>query len=367
MKVLALHLPQYHVIPENNEWWGNGFTDWVNVKKAKPLFKGHEQPLIPYKYNYYDMTNVDTIKTQAETANKFGIYGFIYYHYWFNGKKLLEKPCEILLKNQEIKTNYCFCWANETWARTWDGKEKEILIKQTFGGIEDWKSHIKYLINFFKDERYIKINNRPIMFFYSCNRIDNFNNMIEYWNEELKKYGFDNLLVVEFVNSFNSGKHNINSDIITEFEPLNTARYSVSNICKLKRFICKRIGIIDFLSYDYIWKCLLNNKKSYGNKKIFRSAFVNFDNSPRKGKKSLIMKDASPEKFKAYLADLIKLKNRNYDDSFLIINAWNEWAEGAVLEPSENYGYKYLEAVRSVLNEFNNNNDIATLNNTYNH
>ena len=353
MKVLALHLPQYHVIPENNEWWGNGFTDWVNVKKAKPLFDGHEQPLIPFEYNYYDMTDINTIKTQTGLAKEYGIYGFCYYHYWFNGKLLLEKPCELLLKNKEIDTNYCFCWANETWARTWDGKDTEILIKQTFGGVEDWDKHIQYLIKFFQDKRYIKIDNRPMMFFYSCSRIKDFNKMIDYWNEKLRQYGFENLYVVEFINSFNSGKLNIKSDVITEFEPLNTARYTVSNICKLKRFICKKFGLTDFLDYDYIWTCLLKNNKNYNNKKIFRSAFVNFDNSPRKGKKSLIMKGASPEKFKNYLSKLARLKNRSYDDNFLIINAWNEWAEGAVLEPSENYAFKYLEAVRDVMRSLN--------------
>lgn len=353
MKILALHLPQYHVIPENNEWWGNGFTDWVNVKKAKPLFRGHEQPLIPYKHYYYDMTDVNTLRIQAKTAEKYRVYGFIYYHYWFNGKKLLEKPCELLLQHNDIKTNYCFCWANETWARTWDGKDTEILIRQTFGGIDDWEKHIYYLIKFFQDKRYIKINNRPVMFFYSCNRIENFNKMIDYWNKKLKEVGFEDLFVVEFVNSFNSGTHDIMSDVITEFEPLNTARYSVSNLCKLKRLLCKKIGLTDFLDYDYIWNCLLNNNRNFNNKKIFRSAFVNFDNSPRKGKKSLIMKGANPYKFKNYLNKLVKASNRNFDDTFLIINAWNEWAEGAVLEPSENYGFGYLEAVKSVMEDVN--------------
>ena len=353
MKVLALHLPQYHIIPENNEWWGNGFTDWVNVKKAKPLFNGHEQPLIPYKHNYYDMADINTIRRQANLAKSYGIYGFCYYHYWFNGKLLLEKPCELLLENKNIDINYCFCWANETWARTWDGKDTEILIKQTFGGIEDWEKHIQYLIKFFHDKRYIKINNRPLMFFYSCSRIKDFNNMIDYWNKKLEQFGFEKIFVVEFVNSFNSGKSKISSDVITEFEPLNTARYTVSNFCKLKRLICKKIGLTDFLDYDYIWTCLLKNHKNYNNKKIFRSAFVDFDNSPRKGKKSLIMKGASPEKFKWYLNKLVRLKNRNYDDNFLIINAWNEWAEGAVLEPSENYGFQYLEAVKDVMKSLN--------------
>ena len=130
MKILALHLPQYHSIPENDKWWGEGFTDWNNVKKAKPLFEGHQQPIVPLNNNYYDMTKPETLQFQADLANEYGVHGFIYYHYWFNGKLLLEKPCEVLLEHSEIQNHYCFCWANETWARTWDGHDTDILIKQ---------------------------------------------------------------------------------------------------------------------------------------------------------------------------------------------------------------------------------------------
>lgn len=350
MKILAMHLPQYHVIPENDVWWGNGFTDWFNVKKAKPLYEGHQQPVVPLGENYYDMTDVETIKHQAELAEKYGVYGFCYYHYWFNGKLLLEKPCEILLEHPEINNHFCFCWANETWARTWDGKDTDILIKQVFGGEEDWKAHIEYLIPFFKDQRYIKINSRPVMFFYSCIRIEEFNKMIDYWNRYLEKEGMESIYVVEFVNSFNNGKKDIHSDVLVEFEPHCASRYSISNIIKAKRMICKKLGLTDFLSYDYIWKRLINNKETYGGKKLWRGAFVGFDNSPRKGKKGMIIKGGTPKKFHKYLLELSNDKKRNYDDSFMVINAWNEWAEGAVMEPTEQNKYGYLNAIKK-LNE----------------
>lgn len=348
MKVLAMHLPQYHSIPENDEWWGKGFTDWINVKKAKPLFKGHQQPVVPLNNNYYDMTDINTINSQAQMARKYGVYGFCYYHYWFNGKMLLEKPCEILKDHKEVDINYCFCWANETWARTWDGKEKDILIQQAFGGKKDWKAHIEYLIPFFKDNRYIKIDNRPVMFFYSCIRIEDFNQMIDYWNGILESQGLNKIYVVEFVNSFNNGKNEINSDVLVEFQPHCVTRYTVSNLIKAKRLICKKAGLTDFLSYDYVWKKLINNKEKYNGKKLWRSAFVGFDNTPRKGKKGMVIKDSAPDKFKEYLSELVNDTKRNYDDSFLVINAWNEWAEGAVLEPTEQNGYSYLEAIKTV-------------------
>lgn len=348
MKILAMHLPQYHEIPENNEWWGDGFTDWDNVKRAKPIYKNHNQPIIPLNKNYYNMTDVKTLKWQSDIAEQYGVYGFCYYHYWFNGKKLLEKPCEILLLHKEIKQNYCFCWANETWARTWDGKDTDILIEQTFGGKQDWKNHIEYLIPFFKDERYIKQDGRPVMFFYSCARIEKFNEMIKYWNSILKSIGIKDIYVVEFINSFNTGKEDIKSDVLLEFEPHCATRYSVSNFIKAKRVLCKKLGITDYLSYDYVWKCILNNKEDYYGKTLWRGAFVGFDNSPRKGKKGMIIRNGTPEKFEKYLKELVNQTNRNYNDSFVVVNAWNEWAEGAILEPTEENSYHYLEALKRV-------------------
>ena len=348
MKILALHLPQYHRIKENDLWWGEGFTDWVNVKKAKPLFKNHQQPLIPLNENYYDMTNVNTLIWQAKISKSYGIYGFCYYHYWFKGKKLLEKPCEILLEHPEIDQKYCFCWANETWSRTWDGKEKDILIKQEYGGISDWDEHFLYLSNFFRDSRYIKVNNKPVIFIYSCDRLYKVDEMIAYWRQKAIENGFNGLYIAEFINTFNSGYNRHDTDVVVEFEPLYTARYSVSNWCKFKRLLRKKTGYIDYLDYDYIWNCLLNNNRDY-NKKVLRSAFVNFDNSPRKKNCSTVILDSNPKKFKKYINVLFNKSDRNYDDEFCVINAWNEWAEGAVLEPSEQYKYEYLSVLQEII------------------
>ncbi len=348
MKVIAMHLPQYHSIPENDKWWGKGFTDWNNVKKAKPLFKGHQQPLIPLDDNYYNMMDIETLTYQSSLAKKFGIYGFCYYHYWFNGKMLLEKPCELLLNHPEIDQNFCMCWANETWSRTWDGKDNDILIKQEFGGVDDWRDHINYLLQFFKDSRYIKINNRPVMFFYSCSRIDNFNEMIAYWDQVLNNEGIENIYVVEFINSFNNGKHNINSDVLVEFEPHCALRYNVSNFTKAKRIAFKKMGWTELLSYDDVWEKILNNKETYNGKKLWRGAFVSFDNSPRKGKKGMIIIESNPKKFGKYLKQLCNDKERNYVDDIVVVNAWNE---GAILEPSKQNGYGYLEQIKRLVQD----------------
>lgn len=348
-KVLALYLPQYHRIPENDEWWGEGFTDWVNVRKARPLFSGHRQPVTPLHSNYYDLSQAAAIREQAALARKYGVYGFCCYHYWFNGKKLLEKPCELLLQHPDIDINYCFCWANESWARTWDGKEHDVLIKQEYGREPDWENHFGYLLKFFQDDRYIKIDNKPLVFIYSCQRIEGFEEMTACWRRLACQHGFSGLYIAEFVNSFNSGMNRYATDVIVEFEPLCTTRYAISAWAKAKRLLCKKRGNIDLQDYDDLWSCLLHNRRVY-NKKIWRSGFVSWDNSPRKGNRAMIVQGAAPEKFAGYIAELLQSTARDYDDRFLLINAWNEWAEGAVLEPTEQDEYGYLQALSNVLN-----------------
>lgn len=341
MKFLAYNLPAFHRIPENDLWWGEGFTEWDNVKKGKKLYKRHQNPLRPKEF--YDLSKKEEVIKQAVQAKKFGIDGFIYYHYWFNGKLLFEKPCEII-RDSDIDFTYCFCWANETWSRTWDGKNNEILIKQTFGGEEDWENHIKYLITFFKDDKYIKINGRPVLFIYSASRIPYFNKMISFWNSFLNNKGFGNLYVVEAINSFNLTVFSEFTDAVTEFEPHYTLRKKINVFTKGYRFLCKKFAVNEVFGYDFVWKKMLKRNETYNGKTIFRSCFVGWDNTPRKGKAGMIINGSSPEKFEKYLVDLINLNNRNYSE-YLIINAWNERGEGAVLEESEQYGTQYLEAV----------------------
>jgi lipopolysaccharide biosynthesis protein len=165
IRSIAIHLPQYHTIPENDEWWGEGFTEWTNVKKAKPLFEGHHQPHVPLSNNYYDLSENKALCKQAELAKKYGIDGFCFYHYWFNGKKLLEKPLEQMLERGTPDFPFMLCWANENWTRTWDGMDKHILMKQEYG-FEDDEAHFDYLLPFFKDDRYIKIDGKPVFLVY---------------------------------------------------------------------------------------------------------------------------------------------------------------------------------------------------------
>jgi hypothetical protein len=348
MKTYALNLPQYYTFPENDKWWGKGFTEWTNVRRAKPLYNGHVQPLVPLNSHYYDLSDPKELVRQHKLASTFGIDGFIYYHYWFNGKMLLEKPVENLLLTPGATQEFCLCWANEPWTRTWDGKDREILMPQTFGGVEDWKKHIEYFLPFFKDNRYIRINGKPVLFVYSPRKIPDFDKMIAYWNSFLRANQIPGLYLIEFISTFNPRAFSKASESVLEFEPLFSAHYEVSRYHQAKRFVNKKLGRTDFLDYDYLWHQLLQKDRCYDGRTILRSAFTNFDNSPRKAERAFITKGASPEKFERYFSKLVNHTRTDQLD-INVINAWNEWGEGAILEPTQQSQYRWLEAVKNVV------------------
>jgi lipopolysaccharide biosynthesis protein len=352
-KIIALHLPQFHTIPENDEWWGKGFTEWTNTKKAKPLFEGHNQPREPLNDNYYNLLDKEAIKWQVELAKKYGVHGFCYYHYWFEGKLLLEKPVEILLEEKEIDFPFCFCWANGSWTRTWNGAEKDVIMPQLYGDESDWKDHFNYLIKFFKDPRYIKVDNKPMLVLYISSAMSNGDEMIKLWNKLCIEEGFDGIYVVEEVNSHQSDYCLKNSEAYIEFEPL----YTVSTLNKLsktrlqvraKQALRKFLGlniVWQVYNYDSIWNKILNRRRTAKDKKVFLGAFVDWDNTARRGIDSLIFTDVTPEKFGYYLKKQIEIAN-DIKSEYLFINAWNEWAEGTYLEPDKKNGYKFLEQVK---------------------
>lgn len=199
MKVIAFYLPQFHETPENNEWWGQGFTEWNNMKAAKPLFEGHNQPRIPLNNNYYNLLDEKTLEWQTKIAKEHGVYGFCCYHYWFGSKMLLEKPMEIYLKDKNCDLPFCFCWANETWTNAWAAEtesDRKTLIKQEYGDKEEWERHFQYLLPFFKDERYIKEGNKPLFVIYRPQYITELSARLAYYNKRAQEEGFDGLVFV---------------------------------------------------------------------------------------------------------------------------------------------------------------------------
>lgn len=350
-KILVFYLPQYHEIEENNKWWGKGFTEWVNVKSGKPLFKNHYQPKVPYKENYYDLSKASALIEQAKLAENYGVDGFCFYHYWFKGKKLLEKPAEILLENPEIKMPYCFSWANETWSRRWNGSENEVLIKQEYGDKTDWEEHFQYLLPFFKDSRYICFEDKPILLLYRAFDIEKCDEMISYWNERIVEEGFKGIYIIETLGGFQKNGCISNSSAYVEFEPLYTLRSNVNFFNRLYRYIfihCKlsKIGFIDCASYDAIWKKILSRKRQ-DNKKTYLGAFPGWDNTARRKRNGLVVKGSDPQKFEKYFLQQYR-NSMMMDNEFIFINAWNEWGEGAYLEPDNKYEFQMLQAIKNV-------------------
>lgn len=353
MKIIAFYLPQFHSIPENDRWWGNGFTEWDNVRRTKSLFKGHNQPEVPIDKNYYNLLDDSVQINQSHLAKKYGVDGFCYYHYWFDGKLLLEKPMEKMLQNKNIDIPFCICWANETWARTWDGNESDILIKQNYEeGFEGWKKHFDYLLPFLLDSRYIKHNNKPMLLLYKPQLIKNLDKLMDCWNQLALKAGFSGIYWgYQHRSAFDYELDRLDFGI--EFEPFFTVR-EIENEEKetistgkikfkntIEKIHRKIHGLPIIYDYDAVWERILKRNPKHSN--IMPGAFTSWDNTPRKGKDGVVFFEATPEKFGQYIRKQLIHAKTTYKADYLFINAWNEWAEGAHLEPDERFKYQYLE------------------------
>ncbi len=377
MKVLAFYLPQFHNIPENDKWWGDGFTEWTNVKAAKPIYDGHNQPKVPLNENYYNLLDDNTKIWQAKLAKEYGIYGFCYYHYWFNGKLLLEKPMEQMLRNAEIDIPFCICWANEAWTKAWVNKEKEVLLPQKYGKKEEWKKHFDYLLPFFKDNRYIKEDNKPLFVIYRPSVMRCVFKMTKYWDALAKKEGFNGIKFLCVTNDLyiNDTKNYRCFDGIIEWQPhtAKSIKRITGNKCidflkkmRRKAFNFKEsiTGVDElktdamagkvrkkrqFQDYDEVWKEIIDMHPI--SPKSIPGAFVRWDNSPRHHENATIIKGETPQKFYEYLKCQIEHAKAEYHSDYIFMYAWNEWAEGGYLEPDEEYGYGYLEAIRDALND----------------
>lgn len=369
MKILAFYLPQFHEIPENNEWWGEGFTEWTNVKKAKPLFDGHYIPRVPLNNNYYDLSNPEVQMWQVNLARKYGVYGFCMYHYWFNGHLLLEKPVNQYLEHKELNLPFCFSWANEYWTNGWVSSENKILIAHDNKDKSDWIDHFNYFLPFFKDERYIKIDGKPLLILYFPNILQKCNEMIECWRKMAVENGFPGIEILyqkamtHFDNSFD--KSHFDGGI--EFQPgyskiknrsnakraYRLFRFKMGNYIKLKLGVSRKKDEekekVRIRDYDLQWKDILDCVPD--NDRMYPGAFVDWDNTPRKGNRGSVYKTATPQKFKGYLSKQIKRTKEIYHKDILFLFAWNEWGESGYLEPDEKWGYGYLEAIHDALEE----------------
>jgi lipopolysaccharide biosynthesis protein len=351
VKAIAFYLPQFHPFKENDEWWGRGFTEWTNVCKAVPNFNGHYQPQRPIHFGYYDLRVKEIMEEQSRIAQEYGIHGFSYYFYWFSGKVLMELPLDNMLNNPKVNIPFCLTWANENWSRRWDGQEHEILISQNHS-LEDSKNFIKYLIKYFKDDRYIKIDNKPVLIVYRADIIPKIKEITELWRSILIENGFPGIYLIASQTFGIRDPRPLGFDAAVEFPPhtISSGEISGSLPSLSKEFEGK------VYSYDQI----VNNevKKVDPEYKLFRTAMLSWDNTARRQNNSHIMANFSIKRYKQWLSNIVNRTHNSRllaeNEKFIFINAWNEWAEGTHLEPDSKYGFKYLQATYDVLRNYGN-------------
>jgi len=362
-RTIAFFLPQFHETKENNEWWGKGFTEWTNVKNAEPCYKGHIQPRVPLNDNYYNLLEKETMIWQTKLVNDAGMEGLCYYHYWFKGRKILEKPAENLLEWKDIPQKFCFSWANESWKRTWDKTEGNdwnevldkkyndesrdrgngVLLEQNYGTEEDWIEHFDYLLPFFKDERYITYNGRPVFIIYRPSKIECLDEMLKCWQERAKAAGINKIYIIATNESVKLSPY---IDASLCYEPSYTMNHDMHFRYRIRDKVAgviKKHNITFLRKYNYVLFLREILKREIKEEKNFPGIFVGFDDTPRRGKNGAVFKNVSSEVFGDAYSQLLRKVN---DDDFVFITAWNEWAEGAYLEPDAINGTKWLDTIK---------------------
>ncbi len=366
-KIIAMYLPQYHETEENNRWWGEGFTDWVSTKNAEPLYRGHNQPRVPLDENYYDLSQVNVLKEQTQMAKQYGIDGFCFYHYWFSSSfKTLYKPAENYLQHSEIDFPFMFAWDNSSWIRTWSkfkknanawspkkdsatdsGEDNGVLAQLEYGNSEDWKIHFDYLLPFFQDNRYIKVSNRPVFIFWNNYQKETLVQMREAWNTWAREAGFEGMY---FITRDDPYKDVSGFDSLFNYEPQFSGWLNIGFFGRVFQRIRYLLGkeTLKKYSYEKVWKKILRYADKHPQN--YYGAFVRYDDTPRRGKTGKVIAEESPSCFEKYFSKLYSL-SCSREKELLFLTAWNEWGEGAYLEPDTKDGFAYLEAVSHVVND----------------
>ncbi|MBI3220925.1 MAG: glycoside hydrolase family 99-like domain-containing protein [Bacteroidetes bacterium] len=357
VRILATYLPQFHPIPENDAWWGKGFTEWTNVGKAKPLFKGHYQPRVPADLGYYDLRLPEVRQQQADLAREHGIEGFCYWHYWFgNGKRLLERPFNEVLASGRPDFPFCLSWANHSWQDKQFSKEgtERMLIEQLYPGVEDYLTHFYALLPAFQDKRYIRVDDKPIFQIYLPLKFPDVTTFIQCWQTEAKKNGL-------------TGIHFVGHTLIEEdhqaildkgFDAINIVRlyhfhkykYSLPEraFMKMKRVWLKFGGIFDYEKLSPYFSSEKDKQENW-----YPTIIPNWDHSPRSGRRGNIFVNSNPQAFKKHVKQVLQtVKEKEPEHRIIFLKSWNEWAEGNYMEPDLKFGKGYLQALKEAVEEF---------------
>lgn len=349
-RLIAYYLPQFHPIPENDNWWGKGFTEWTNVGKAKPLFKGHYQPRVPADLGYYDLRIPEVREMQAQMAKDAGIEGFCYWHYWFGeGRRLLERPINEVLASGKPDFPFCLGWANETWSGIWHGLGKKILIEQKYPGEEDNEAHFYNVLPALQDHRYIKVDNKPVFQIYQPLKLKDSQRFIAKWNELAIKNGLEGIYFVAHTIDHTE----YNNLIKLGFDGVNIVR--TGEITRHERSFFDKVlnklrsnNSLKVFDYENAMKYFLCEEMQRLN--CFPTIIPNWDHSPRSGRKGLILHGSTPDLFRKHVSEALDLvKEKELDKRVIFVKSWNEWAEGNYLEPDLQFGHSYLDVLRELV------------------
>jgi lipopolysaccharide biosynthesis protein len=350
-----MYLPQFHPIPENDRWWGRGFTEWRNVAKARPLFPRHYQPHLPADLGFYDLRVPETREAQAELAREYGIHGFCYYHYWFHGRRLLERPFQEVLDSMRPDFPFCLCWANASWNRAWGGTDGEILMAQQYSA-EDDRQHARWLVRAFSDPRYLRVHGRPVFLVFRASLLPSPERTSAVWREEAHRHGIGELYLCRMESSSHErgDPARIGFDAAVEFQPdwmhlgRPLRRSPAWWVLRAMRLSARVYGTSRVHEYaDVVRRMLRKPQPPY---RLFPCVTPGWDNTPRKGPRATILQNSTPEIYGRWLAEVLRRSPAaDGEENLVFLNAWNEWAEGNHLEPDLVFGRAYLEATRQAL------------------
>jgi lipopolysaccharide biosynthesis protein len=354
-RLITFYLPQFHPTPENDRWWGRGFTEWRSVVQARPLFRGHDQPHLPADLGFYDLRLAEVMEAQAALASQYGIHGFCYYHYWFDGRRLLGRPLEDLLASGQPNFPFCLCWANEDWTRAWDGRTEERLIGHDYSP-EDDRRHLRWLARAFSDERYIRIDGKPLFLVYRARLLPDPLQTTEIWREEAHRLGIGELFLarVESFSDEGGDPAPLGFDAAVEFQPdwkrlgspLRRGRHW--DAARALGISSKAYGKHSIYDYEAVVQRMLEKRSPPYER--FPCVTPSWDNTPRRKADGVVFKDSSPGLYARWLGAAVREALSGPPEKALVfINAWNEWGEGNHLEPSQRWGRAYLDATREAL------------------